>query len=170
MTRSTTPAPLGEEELEFATFHEGYVSRYIQLADAKAGTALVVTAGTLGYFLGQDAFVAALQLHGPCIPRALAYASGALLALSAILAFATIAPRGSKSGTGLVYWNDVAARTTDRFIEDVRCAGTDKLVRERLAHAHTIAGICARKYRCLRAALGTGAVGLAAALAFRLAA
>ena len=124
MTRSTTPAPLGETELEFATFHEGYVSRYIQLADAKAGTALVVTAGTLGYFLGQDAFVAALRLQGPSILRPLAYASGALLALSAIMAFATIAPRGSKAGTGLVYWNDVAARTKERFIEDVRGAGS----------------------------------------------
>lgn len=169
MTQVTPPSePLGTSELEFATFHEAYLSRYIQLADAKAGTALVFTGGTLGYLLGQDPFLAALRLQSTCPMSILAVLSGLLLSGSAVLSFVVIAPRGSKPGTGLVYWEDVARLTATEFIEAVHGTGPDGLARERLSHTHTIAGICERKYRWLRRALGLGAAGLVAALICRM--
>jgi hypothetical protein len=169
MTQTPNPPPLGAPELEFATFHEGYVSRYIQLADAKAGTALVVTGGVLGYLLGQDGFVAELTLRSGYWEAALAIAAGLALAVSAVLCFAVIAPRGSKPGTSLVYFGDVARRQTADFVDAVRTAGVDGLVRERLGHTHAISGICRRKYGLLRVALGSGAAGLVAALVWRFA-
>jgi hypothetical protein len=168
MTRSTPPL-LGPAELEFATFHEGYVSRYIQLADAKAGTALVVTVGTLGFLFGQDTFVAALQLRSHSLLIVLTYLAGLLLAVSSALSFHVIAPRGSKPGAGLVYFGDVARRSAAEFVDEVRSAGVDGIARERLEHAHAIAGICCRKYLWLRCALVSGALGLVAALVWRLA-
>jgi hypothetical protein len=164
----TRPEELGQDELEFATFHEGYVSRYIQLADAKAGTALVVTAGTLGYLLGQTAFVSAILFKSGCGTLLLAVITGLLLAGSASLSFIVIAPRGSKPGAGLVYWGDVARRSPADFIDAVRAAGPDGIARERLTHAHAIAKVCQRKYEWLRGALALGAAGMAAALACRM--
>jgi hypothetical protein len=169
MTPTPTPPPLSNAELEFATFHEGYVSRYIQLADAKAGTALLVSAGTLGYLLGQEQFVASLALRSGWFEAALALAAGLCLAVSGALSFAVIAPRGSKPGTSLVYFGDVARRQAGEFIDAVRSAGGDGLARERLAHTHALSGICRLKYMLLRWALGLGAAGLVAALVWRLA-
>ena len=167
MTRCKPPPP-GAIETEFATFHEGYVSRYIQLADAKAGTALVITAGTLGYLLGQDAFVAALAFRSNSWLALLAYLGGLPLAVSSALFFHVIAPRGSKPGKGLVYFDDVARRSAGEFVDAVRSAGAEDLARERLEHAHAIAGVCRRKYIWLRRAMFSAGLGLVAALVWRM--
>lgn len=164
----TTTQP-GTAELEFATFHEGYISRYIQLADAKAGSALVVTAGALGYLLGQETYVAALRLQSGYLEAILALVAGLCLATSAALSFGVIAPRHSKPGTSLVYFADVARRQPAEFIEAVKSAGADGLAHERLVHTHTISGICTRKYTLLRWVLSVGAGGLLAAFLWRLA-
>ena len=167
MTRST-PSPPGAPETEFATFHEAYVSRYIQLADAKAGTALVITAGTLGYLLGQDAFVAALAFHSNGWLAVLAYLGGLPLAASSALFFYVIAPRGSKPGKSLVYFDDVARRSAADFVDAIRSVSAEDLARERLKHAHAIAHVCRRKYIWLRRAMFSGALGLVAALVWRM--
>jgi len=168
MSQQPIIPPLGLGELEFATFHEGYLSRYIQLADAKAGTALVVTAGTLGYLLGQESFVSALKwTTGPVI-SGVAIASAVLLTTSSLLSFVVIAPRGSKPGASLVFWSDVARLKSTDFVDAVRAAGLDGLARERLSHSHALAGICAKKFWWLRGSLLVGGVGLVFSLAFRL--
>lgn len=159
---------LGQLELEFAGFHEEYLSRYIQLADTKAGTALVVVAATLGYLLGLDKFVGALSLHATWPISVLAIVTSVLLGGAGAASFAVIAPRGSPPGTGLVYWEDVARRTRGQFIADVAAAGADGLARERLTHTHVLSAICRRKYQVLRAALWAGALGLSGALVCRL--
>lgn len=159
---------LGQLELEFAGFHEEYLSRYIQLADTKAGTALVVVAATLGYLLGLDKFVSALCLHGTWPTSGLAISTSILLSAAGAASFAVIAPRGTPPGNGLVYWEDVAGRSRDQFVADVGAAGTDGLAMERLRHTYILSTICRRKYRVLRAALWAGALGLCGALACRL--
>lgn len=159
---------MGQLELEFAGFHEGYLSRYIQLADTKAGTALVVVAATLGYLLGLDKFVSALCLHGTWPTSGLAIATSLLLGVAGAASFAVIAPRGSPPGNGLVYWEDVAGRTRDQFVADVGAAGADGLAKDRLRHTYVLSTICRRKYQVLRAALWAGGLGLCSALACRL--
>lgn len=152
MTRPTRAksSKLGQLELEFATFHEGYVSRYIQLADAKAGTALIIIATTLGYLLSIDRFVSALLLHSNCRNSALAIATTLMLTGSGCWSFFVIAPRGGSRGNSLIYWSDVARRQTRDFVDAVQAAGLEGIAREHLEHAHAIAKICDRKYRSLR--------------------
>lgn len=167
--RRVAPASgLGQLEFEFAGFHEEYLSRYIQLADTKAGTALVVVAATLGYLLGLDKFVSALCLHGTLPKSGLAIATSVLLGVAGATSFAVIAPRGSPPGSGLIYWEDVARRTRDQFVVDVGTAGADGLALARLRHTYVLSLICRRKYQVLRAALWAGALGLCGALACRL--
>lgn len=166
--QSARPEALGPRELEFATFHEGYISRYIQLADAKAGSALVVVAATLGYLLGTDKFVSAISFEASSSRSILAAVTLLSLAASGCLSFFVIAPRGTRPRRSLVYWSDVARIPVAEFVEAVQSEGADGIARERLEHAHAIAGICARKYRWLRVALIVGAVGVAGSLVCRM--
>ena len=65
------------QKLAFADFHEGYLSRYIALADTKAGVALTINAGLLGFMATRsewwaaakaDAIVLALLLANGLVP------------------------------------------------------------------------------------------------------
>ena len=167
----STPLPsrvLGPTELEFATFHEGYLSRYIQLADAKAGSVLVVVAAAIGYLLSQDRLVTIL--HGDVAIWRVGLLVVTLLALggSGALAFHVIAPRQPSSGNSLIYYGDAAALSEITYIEAVHTAGPDGLARQRLAHAHALTGICRDKYRWLRRAMLVGAAGLIGAFLCRI--
>lgn len=167
MSGSTVAVADAAARIEFATFHEGYLSRYIQLADAKAGSVLVIVAAAIGYALGQDNVAAALHGDGHWCRTLLASTTILSLATSGALAFLVIAPRTPTPGNGLVFWEDVAELQQGDFVGRVRASGQDGLARERLAHSHALAGVCRDKYLWLRRAMPFGAVGLVGAFLCR---
>ncbi len=164
----STAAPADAAALiEFATFHEGYLSRYIQLADAKAGSVLVIVAAAIGYALGQDDVASALHWDGHWCRTLLAGITILSLATSGTLAFLVIVPRTPTLGNGLIFWDDVAKLQQGDFLERIRASGQDGIARERLAHSHALAGVCRSKYIWLRRSMPFGAVGLVGAFLCR---
>jgi hypothetical protein len=49
-----------ETATTFAAFHEQYVTKYIQLADAKAGATLAVSSSAFAYLWTREAFINAV--------------------------------------------------------------------------------------------------------------
>jgi hypothetical protein len=159
-------SPLAAHHSEFATFHEGYVRHYIQLADAKAGVGFGILSGVLAYLLGKDAVRDAL-LH-PALTAKFGITLIALLFLiaSAMSAFLVIAPRlGSSAGdAGLVFFGDVAGRTSgDEYVSDIGSRSESDLTAARLRHCFDVATVCARKYALLKKSIWLALPGLALA-------
>lgn len=152
----------------FADFHEGYLARYIQLADAKAGTVLVAVTLVIGYMLGSGATVAVLR--SPAVTWSFAATGLSLLLLiaSAWCGAMVVWPRTGGVDYGLVFWARVAGMSEQDYIEAVGQAGPEGIAHERLRHCHALAGVCTAKYWWLRASFVTGAFALAAAGACRL--
>lgn len=133
------------QKTAFADFHEGYLSRYIALADTKAGVALTINAGLLGFMATRsewwsaakaDTFVLALLLANGLVP----IAAGAW-------SLWTIMPRRSKSSEGLIFWRSVRAHPCENaYISAVEAVTPAALARERLSHSWALAGVAEKKY------------------------
>lgn len=136
------------EKIEFANFHEEYLSRYIALADAKAGVAITIDAGLLGFIATRSewwiaskssfAWLGALVLNG-----ALPLVGGAVLLW-------VIAPRPSSSSEGTIFWRSVRAHPDEAsYIDRISNMSEDDLSRERLSHSWALSGIAQKKYNHL---------------------
>jgi hypothetical protein len=149
----------------FAAFHEQYVTKYIQLADAKAGATFTVCSGVFAYLWTRDTFIDAVVHARTWCLFAVSLGALILLAAGSAMAFYVIAPRLARSGNDLVFWKSVAALPRrDSLAEAVLTSSRERLARERLHHCYDLSKVCASKYLWLRRAMITGAVGLAAAL------
>lgn len=160
-------SPLEAYHSEFATFHEGYVRHYIQLADAKAGVGFGIISGVLAYLLGKDA-VRDVLLH-PALTAKFGITLIAVLFLiaSAMSAFLVIAPRlGSSPGdAGLVFFGDVAGRASgDEYVSDIASRSESDLTAARLRHCFDVARVCTRKYALLKKCIWLALPGLTLAL------
>jgi hypothetical protein len=80
---ASAPPSLEARHLEFATFHEGYLGRYITLADTKATLTFGVTAAVLGWLLSQKPFITVLLRPELAWPFATAAAATTLLIAAA---------------------------------------------------------------------------------------
>jgi hypothetical protein len=143
---------------EFADFHQGYVSAYIQLADAKAGVVLAVSGGLIGYLLAQGSVrsaVTSAELVAVVPGGALA-----ALALAFGLAFSVIRPRRGPP-TGVVYFEAVAAHETDEnYVAALKSKSAMELAEVRIEHCHALSVICSRKYRVLVGSIWAGLGGM----------
>lgn len=149
----------------FAAFHEQYVTKYIQLADAKAGATFTICSGVFAFLWTRDAFIDAVLHARAWSFFAVSLAALVLLAAGSAMAFYVIAPRLARSGNDLVFWKSVAdLPLRDSMAEAVLSSSRERLARERLLHCYDLSKVCASKYRWLRRAMITGALGLAAAL------
>lgn len=157
---STNAAKLETIHNEFAEFHEGYISRYIELADTKAAWAFAIASGSIAYIVGSElpGFLA--------IPWSLRWISFivtvALFLASATYSFLVIAPRLGSSGETVVYFEAVAKRkSADDYVKDVASKNEAELAEARLKHCYDISRICTRKYGFLRRAALLGVPALA---------
>ena len=155
--------------VEFLDFHEQYLSKYIQLADAKAGAAAAALTAVLGAMLTWDPWVGALTSPALSWGFGIAVLGALLLVGGAVMTFLVIVPRRPRASEGLIAWDAVAAMSEEGFAGAVRAAGPMGLARERLGHCHALARVCRQKYRWLRWGLRTGGAGLMLALLARLA-
>jgi len=168
--------------VEFCSFHEGYVSRNIQLADTKAGLVLVAFSGMVALSLRDHAFLHAIRqsflsfwpFHaGFSETGTLAWVTLLLSAPAIIIAFLVIVPRTSSGRTdttprGVTYWGDVAARQGSgggpSYVLDVRALSSEQLVEDRLLHLYQLSIICARKMKLLQASMWIGGAGVMVAM------
>jgi hypothetical protein len=147
---------------KFAEFHEGYVSRYIGLADTKAAGAFAVSSGSIAYIVGNIRLQTFLLQPAWNPHFVLSITTFALLITSALCSFRVIAPRFSSSGEGIVYFGAVANRkSADDFVCDVASRGEGELTEARLKHCYDISRICVRKYEYLGKAIVVGVAALA---------
>lgn len=150
----------------FAAFHEQYVTKYIQLADAKAGATFTICSGAFAYLWTRDAFIEAILYSRAWGFVAVSGIAMLLLAAGSAMAFYVIAPRLARSGNDIVFWKSVAEMPHRDSLADAVLGGSrEQLARERLRHCYDLSKVCASKYRWLRRAMLVGAVGLIAALA-----
>jgi hypothetical protein len=150
---------------DFAAFQEGYVGRYIALADTKAALTFGVASGVIGHLLSQEDLKALLvqpQWSPACV---LLGCTLFLLGLSAICAFLVIAPRLKNSGGGLVFFGTVGQRpSADSYVQEVAARSASELTAARLRHCYDVSRVCSVKYGYLRKAMWLALPGIFSAL------
>lgn len=149
----------------FAAFHEQYVTKYIQLADAKAGATFTICSGAFAYLWTRDAFIQAVLQSSAWGFVAVCTIALGLLGAGSAMAFYVIAPRLARSDKDLVFWKSVAELPDrDSLANAVLSSSREHLARERLRHCYDLSRVCASKYHWLRRAMLVGSFGLIAAL------
>jgi hypothetical protein len=154
------PAEAKPEELyiQFADFHEQYVSQYIELADTKAGVTFTFVSTLLGYLLATDGFrwPATLEIRELLFDGAVL-----LLTISASMAFYVVAPRSRRSQQdNFVSWRAVADSTVDDFLCRVTESSAGTITQAKLVHCYDLAKVCAAKYSWLRRSMFIGVAGV----------
>jgi hypothetical protein len=143
---------------ELLGFYEQYYSKYIALADTKAGVAATVLTVVIGANVTWDPWrVALLDCSAPF--HELTVVSSLLLFLSTFLTFMVFAPRRPRA-KGLIFWESVARMSEVEFTESMLSADRAALTEERLGHSHALARTCSRKYAMLRWGLWLSVLGV----------
>lgn len=155
-----------EGKSDFASFAHQYIREYINLADQKA--TFFFTGGTalLAFMYNKD--VSAHWLKPVMqwnILDTIAFVAMAALALGAFLALLVVIPRTPGSRRGFLFWEAIAEYDGGRqYFDDLWRLSGATLVQVKAEHCYELAKVCRRKYRMLRLALWSGAVGLAGSL------
>lgn len=150
---------------DFGRFQSEYFSRYIELADAKAGMTFGVAVGIMAYLITSAQFelVARWRVTDA---ELLSFALGfALLTISAAMSFYVVVPRSPVGGDDLIYWRSVVATgSSDGMIERLNELTPEARAEQRLRHSFNLARTCDQKYRWLRRAMIVGVFGIAVIL------
>jgi hypothetical protein len=145
--------------VQFANFHDDYVTRNIVLADNKAGVLATATAGLLGFLLNQAQFRSAVAQAAFTVDGGLSRAAVITLALTFILAFMVIAPRIDKSADSPVNFAEVAKLPSGMaFMADLQRRGPDGITKSRILNCYDTSRVCALKYAFLRKAMFAAAL------------
>lgn len=146
----------------FADFHEGYVRHYIALADQKAGWSFAITSAVAAFVLTNESSREVLFGASWSAEFVLTFTSLLFLMSSSACSFLAIAPRlRIRSGEGIVFFMDVAARRDSRsYALDLARLSEDDLTEARLKHCYDTSKVCFEKYTFLAKSLFLGAVGL----------
>lgn len=151
---------------EFAAFAHHYIRDYINLADQKA--TFFFTGGTALLAFMYNKNVSARWLKPVMqwnILDTIAFVAMAAIAVGAFLALLVVIPRTPGSRQGFLFWEAIAEYETSRhYSDDLSLLSGPSIVQVKAEHCFDLAVVCRRKYRMLRCALWTGAVGLAGAL------
>lgn len=155
-----------EARERFAESAHQYVREYIRLADQKA-TFLFTGATALLAFLYKNSVSArwlkpVMQWN---ILDTVTFVAMTALALGVLLALLVVIPRTPGSRRGFLFWEAIAEYDTGRqYSDELRQLSSATLFQVKAEHCFDLARVCRKKYRMLRAAMWTGAVGLAASL------
>lgn len=170
-TQPTTVGSVGvrtdiDSKGEFTAFAHQYIREYINLADQKATFFFTGATALLAFLYNKN--VSARWLKPVMqwnILDTIAFVAMAALAVGAFLALLVIIPRTPGSRRGFLFWEAIAEYETGRqYSDDLWLLSGPSLVQVKAEHCYDLAAVCRRKYRMLRCALWTGAVGLAGAL------
>lgn len=151
---------------DFTAFAHQYIREYINLADQKATFFFTGATALLAFLYNKN--VSARWLKPVMqwnILDTVAFVAMAALAVGAFLALLVVIPRTPGSRRGFLFWEAIAEYETGRqYSDDLWLLSGPSLVQVKAEHCYDLAVVCRRKYRMLRCALWTGAVGLAGAL------
>jgi hypothetical protein len=166
MPRDSSDTQLEQSTLiRFVDFHEQYVTKYIRMADAKAGATFVATSAVLAYFLNDSVFRDDLKYEFLSWAWVFAAAAVFFLLSSAVLSFNVIAPRTPSSGTGVVFWGDVARfANAETYGAAILALSPESLLKARFEHSLNLSRVCADKYKSLRNSMRLGAIGVVVAM------
>ncbi len=155
-----------DAKAEFTSFAHQYIREYINLADQKATFFFTGATALLAFLYNKN--VSARWLKPVMewnILDTIAFVAMAALAVGAFLALLVVIPRTPGSRRGFLFWEAIAEYDTGRqYSDDLWKLSAPSLVQVKGEHCYDLAVVCRRKYRMLRRALWTGAVGLAGAL------
>ena len=155
-----------EAKGEFTSFAHQYIRNYINVADQKATFFFTGATALLAFLYNKN--VSARWLKPVMqwnILDTIAFVAMAALAVGAFLALLVVIPRTPGSRRGFLFWEAIAEYETGRqYSDDLWLLSGPSLVQVKAEHCYDLAVVCRRKYRMLRSALWTGAVGLAGAL------
>lgn len=151
---------------EFTAFAHKYIRDYINLADQKATFLFTGATALLAFLYNKDVSERWLKpVMQWNILDTIAFVAMAALAVGAFLALLVVIPRTPGSRRGFLFWEAIAEYETGRqYSDDLWLLSGPSLVQVKAEHCYDLAVVCRRKYRMLRCALWTGAVGLAGAL------
>ena len=175
---------IDEEDLRaFCDFHEAYVSRNIQLGDAKAGVVLVAVSGLILLLLKDGQYRLAVREAAGSPPWLLGgdfsllntVASGALLlcSLAVAISFWVLKPRIKAARLtpapgNVTFWGDVAAHPPlgkpGDYPESVRRLSHRDVLTDRLEHSYQLSRICSVKMRWLERSMYVSMAGTALAV------
>ncbi len=146
-----------------------YTHDYIRFADTKA-SAILAACGFLfsGLFTRGDALGTLIQKSPSTYLTAIALSlgAGAVISLAITVGFcvACIKPRLGSTGTGLVYWDQIANNVN--YADAIANLSGDEAVKQVADHVKVVSGIAQKKYGLVSNALWCFCATLALALLF----
>lgn len=162
---STEPSDADARE-RFAEATHQYVREYIRHADQKASFLFTGATALLAFLYKNDIssrWLKPVMLWN--ILDTLAFLAMTALALAVLFALWVVVPRTSGSRRGYLFWEAIAEYDNGRqYSDELRLLSRASLCQIKAEHCFELAKVCRAKYRILRIAIRTGAVGLAAAV------
>lgn len=155
-----------EAKAAFSRFAHEYIREYIKLADQKATFFFSGATALLAFLYSKNVSVHWLKpVMTWNIVDTIAFVAMAALAGGAFLALLVIIPRTPGSRRGFLFWEAIAEYDTGRrYADELSLLSPATLFQVKAEHCFELAKVCRRKYKMLRCALWTGAVGLAGSL------
>src|SRR6266545_1720993 len=155
-----------ETQIEFTSFTHQYIRDFINLADQKATFFFTGATALLGFLYSKNVSGRWLKpVMTWNILDTIAFVAMAALAGGAFLALLVIIPRTPGSRRGFLFWEAIAEYDTGRqYADELWLLSSPTLFQVKAEHCFDLAKVARRKYKMLRCALWTGAVGLAGAL------
>lgn len=162
------PGAPGEAEARerFAEGAHQYVREYIRLADQKASFLFTAATALLAFLYKNEVSARWLKpIMQWNILDTIAFVAMTALALGVLLALLVVIPRTPGSRRGFLFWEAIAEYDSGRqYSDELRLLSAATLSQVKAEHCFDLARVCRTKYRILRGAIWTGAVGLAASL------
>ena len=149
-----------------ASSRRSHIRDSINLADQKATLFFTGATALLAFMYNENVSARWLKpLMQWNILDTIAFVAMAALAAGALLALLVIIPRTLGSRRGFLFWEAITEYDTGRrYSDELSLLSGPSLVQVKAEHCYDLAVVCRQKYRMLRCALWTGAVGLAGAL------
>jgi len=164
---AATGTPEDAEARErFAEGAHQYVREYIRLADQKASFLFTAATALLAFLYKSGISTKWLKpLMQWNILDMIAFVAMTALALGVLLALLVVIPRTPGSRRGFLFWEAIAEYENCRqYSDELRLLSAATLSQIKAEHCFDLARVCRTKYRILRGAIWTGALGLAASL------
>jgi len=153
--KKTETFAFSETARSFCEFTHEYLRQYIELADQKAAFLFAITSAVSGYIITSKVspFVNSIDWQLPLNWSLMAGKASVLLFLiSALSCILAVLPRLKRNERpGLIFWEEIiAVDSADKYVKMVGNHNDQSMSYEIAAHSHTLAGICNRKYLCLK--------------------
>jgi hypothetical protein len=135
---------------DFSTQTLSHLNEYIKFADQKASILLTGQLAFLGLFVN---FLNQLW-PGPGLEfRILSGMAITAILVSVVFAGWVIYPQTEPSGTNLLFWENITAKSLDNYKSEINALDEDSAIEELIEENHLLAEVASKKYKRLKIAL-----------------